>query len=106
MEEIVGAALEAITRIPRKSVPHLAQQIGMSTSTARKIRHQDSSLLPYEMQHSQPLWENGMRRRYAFAREHGALLEYSFSVTVSQVCGTVCGKFHSIVFHNRGVIQM
>jgi predicted DNA-binding transcriptional regulator AlpA len=49
MEE-VGAAREAVTRSPRKSVRRLAQQIGASTSTAWRVCRDDLSLFPYKMQ--------------------------------------------------------
>jgi hypothetical protein len=73
-EEGVGAAWEAITRSPIKSMWRLAQQIGDSNNSAWKICRDDLSF-PYNMQRSQPLSEDGKARRYAFVRTCGALLE-------------------------------
>jgi hypothetical protein len=52
----------------------LAQQIGVSTSTAWKICCNDL-LFPYKMHLSQPLSEDGRARCYTIAKEYGALLE-------------------------------
>jgi hypothetical protein len=71
----VCATWEAITSRPRRSVRRLAQQIGISTSTSWKICRDDLSLFPYKMQLSQPLSEDGIARRNAFAWEYGVLLE-------------------------------
>jgi hypothetical protein len=58
-------------------VGHLAEQIEVSTSTVREICREALSLFPHNMQLSQSLSKDGIARRYAFSREHGALLEDS-----------------------------
>jgi hypothetical protein len=63
----VGAAREAARRIPRKCAS-LAQRIGVSTSNAWKICH-DELLFPHKIQLSQPLSEDGMARNYGSASE-------------------------------------
>jgi riboflavin biosynthesis pyrimidine reductase len=79
-EEAVGAAWEAITRNPRKCTPRLAQQIGVSTSTAWKICRDEMLLFLYKMQMNQPLVEGGIARLCAFAMEYRALLENNTGV--------------------------
>jgi hypothetical protein len=74
-EEIIRAARKAIKTSATKNVRRLAQQIGVSTSTAWKICRHDLSLFSYKMQLSQPLSEDGIGRRYAFTRQCAALLE-------------------------------
>jgi hypothetical protein len=72
-----GVAQKAITRTPRKIVGRLAEQIEVSNSTVREICREALSLFPHNMQLSQSLSKDGIARRYAFAREYGALLENS-----------------------------
>jgi hypothetical protein len=67
-------ARKAIKTSPTKSVRRLVQQIGVSTSTAWKICRDDLSLFSYKMQLSQPLSEDRIGRRYAFARQCATLL--------------------------------
>jgi hypothetical protein len=55
-------------------IRRLAQYIGVSTRTTRKICRDDLSF-PYKMQLNQPLSEDRIEKRYVFAREYGTLLE-------------------------------
>jgi ribosomal protein S25 len=73
MEEVVGAAREAITRSQRQSVRYLAQQTGVSNSTACNICR--DYLFSYETQLSQQLREDGIAKGYAFMVRCVALLE-------------------------------
>jgi hypothetical protein len=68
--EVVIAEQEA-----RISVQDLAQQIHFSTNTSCKICHDDLSLIPYIIQLSQPLSEDGIAKRCAFGRGYRILLE-------------------------------
>jgi hypothetical protein len=79
-EEVVSAVWEAVTRSKREIVRCLGKQVCVSTSTARKICHDDLSVFLHRMQQSQPLLKNGTARYYAFAREYKALLGDSSSV--------------------------
>jgi hypothetical protein len=85
--EVVGATTQAITRSHRQSVRYLAQQIGASNSNACKICR-DDLLFQYKKQLSQPLSEDGIARRHAFATEglsgclqwsHGSPMKHTFT---------------------------
>lgn len=52
-EEAEGPARETLIRSPKKCTRRLAQQIGASSSTARKICRDGLPLSPYRMQLSQ-----------------------------------------------------
>jgi hypothetical protein len=70
-----GAAREAGTRSPKISVWRVAQQRGISTSTAWIVCYGDFLLLPYKMQLRRLLSDDVIARCYAFAREYVALLK-------------------------------
>jgi hypothetical protein len=78
--------VDAITRIPRKSVWRLAQQIGATASTTWKICRDD--LFPHKMRPSQPLSEVEQRRHpllwesteqyWVLWNSHGTSMNHTF----------------------------
>jgi hypothetical protein len=64
----------------KKKHAMLSTTDGVSTGNSWKICPEDLSLFPYRKQKSQPLSEDGIARRYAFARVYKALLEDSAGV--------------------------
>jgi hypothetical protein len=83
----------------------LAQQIEVSTSTARKICRDDLSMFPYKIELNQPLPEDGIRRPYAIAREFEALLEDNLGImNVAWVSNEAC--FHLDGYINKQNVRL
>jgi hypothetical protein len=87
----------------KNNVQRVAQQIGISTSTAWKICHDDLSL-PYKMQLSQPLSEDRIMSYYAFVKEYEAGLEEIWGV-LNVTCFSNGEHFHLDGYTNKQNIQ-